>query len=200
VCEKAERICVTCGKTFVGRPKYCVSCLTPAKVCETCERVFNGLRKICPSCLAIERKCLSCGKPIKNIHLYCGGCQRKKLPAEIQAARQRRSNNARRARLQAAQIAGPLPASAYIDVVNSGPCVYCGNEPTTVDHIRPLAKGGFEIVTNLVPACRSCNFSKGARLLIEWGRINLVLHAISKSQAVAAEYAREMAERTVSNV
>lgn len=43
-------------------------------------------------------------------------------------------------------------------------CVYCGAEPDTIDHVVP--DGGRR--GNLVPACRSCNSSKGRRDVREW--------------------------------
>lgn len=51
----------------------------------------------------------------------------------------------------------------------SGCCAYCG-EPAelTIDHVVPLSRGGTHSVGNLVGACRSCNCSKNASLLIEW--------------------------------
>ncbi len=46
-------------------------------------------------------------------------------------------------------------------------CVYCGlklsQKTLTKDHRIPLSKGGTEFASNLVPACRSCNSSKGNR-------------------------------------
>lgn len=47
-------------------------------------------------------------------------------------------------------------------------CVYCGEPATQVDHIVPVSKGGTDDVSNLVPACRSCNSSKGNRDVDEW--------------------------------
>lgn len=43
-------------------------------------------------------------------------------------------------------------------------CVYCGVKPDvlTQDHIIPLSKGGDHTMSNIVPACRSCNCSKKA--------------------------------------
>lgn len=45
-------------------------------------------------------------------------------------------------------------------------CVWCGSDAgsLTVDHVIPLSNGGLHHVDNLVPACRSCNSRKGARL------------------------------------
>ena len=47
-------------------------------------------------------------------------------------------------------------------------CVYCGNEASTIDHVVPIERGGHNLQQNLVAACRSCNSSKGNRLLEEW--------------------------------
>ena len=52
----------------------------------------------------------------------------------------------------------------------NGHCVYCGCKPRhiTVDHVVPIAKGGDLSLDNLVPACRSCNLSKGDHDVIDW--------------------------------
>lgn len=47
-------------------------------------------------------------------------------------------------------------------------CVYCPRPCDSIDHVVPLARGGTNYEGNLVPACGSCNSSKGARLLTEW--------------------------------
>lgn len=46
-------------------------------------------------------------------------------------------------------------------------CAYCGQKPDVVtqDHIIPLSKGGAHNAANVVPACQSCNSSKGANTL-----------------------------------
>jgi hypothetical protein len=50
-----------------------------------------------------------------------------------------------------------------------GECVYCGKETkTTFDHLVPLNKGGEDNISNQVPACQSCNSSKGDRDVIAW--------------------------------
>lgn len=44
-------------------------------------------------------------------------------------------------------------------------CAYCGEKkPLTQDHVVPISKGGDHTASNIVPACLSCNASKGARL------------------------------------
>ncbi|MFI6319741.1 HNH endonuclease [Nonomuraea sp. NPDC050556] len=48
-------------------------------------------------------------------------------------------------------------------------CAYCASPAEVIDHVDPLAVGGSHTAANVVPACSSCNLSKGDRLLIEWG-------------------------------
>ncbi len=47
-------------------------------------------------------------------------------------------------------------------------CMYCGQrfgrEHLTRDHIMPRSRGGEDVWTNVVTACRCCNQRKGARL------------------------------------
>jgi 5-methylcytosine-specific restriction endonuclease McrA len=51
-----------------------------------------------------------------------------------------------------------------------GTCGYCGRTPhrLTLDHIVPKSKGGRDVRSNLVAACRRCNDSKGSRPLWDW--------------------------------
>ena len=48
-------------------------------------------------------------------------------------------------------------------------CAYCNRElPLTQEHFIPLSKNGEYTVNNIIPACGSCNSSKGAKLLNNW--------------------------------
>lgn len=56
-------------------------------------------------------------------------------------------------------------------------CWYCGYEPQhtsvdylTIDHVIPKTYGGSDRTENLVPACRSCNSSKGNKGLEDFRR------------------------------
>jgi len=45
-------------------------------------------------------------------------------------------------------------------------CAYCGRRAKghlTQDHVTPLSKGGAHTLNNIVPACQSCNSSKGVK-------------------------------------
>jgi hypothetical protein len=51
-------------------------------------------------------------------------------------------------------------------------CLYCSaTENMAVDHIQPIALGGSNHISNLVPACRSCNSAKGDKDWSEWGPV-----------------------------
>lgn len=48
-------------------------------------------------------------------------------------------------------------------------CIYCGSkEHLSMDHIIPLSRGGPDIISNQVFACRSCNSSKGDKDIFYW--------------------------------
>ncbi len=50
-----------------------------------------------------------------------------------------------------------------------GLCAYCRcKRATTLDHLRPKCKGGSNLRSNLVPACRECNHSKGSENWLVW--------------------------------
>ena len=58
-------------------------------------------------------------------------------------------------------------SNAFEHFVNS--CAYCGKiHNLTIDHYIPLSKGGQHAISNIVPACLSCNCSKGAKKAEEW--------------------------------
>ncbi len=60
-----------------------------------------------------------------------------------------------------------------------GRCAYCGRKPSkiTQDHVRPLSRGGTHTLSNLLPACGSCNSAKNRRLMSEWSRFSRILIA-----------------------
>ena len=52
-----------------------------------------------------------------------------------------------------------------------GACAYCGGaEPVQRDCVQPLSRGGRYTLTNIVPACRSCNASKSNDEVTSWLR------------------------------
>lgn len=50
-----------------------------------------------------------------------------------------------------------------------GLCAYCLKAKSdTIDHVIPLSRGGTNFISNLLPACVSCNSKKRDRLFSEW--------------------------------
>lgn len=47
-------------------------------------------------------------------------------------------------------------------------CAYCSAYATTIDHVRPKAKGGITHLSNCVPACLDCNVSKAHTPVWSW--------------------------------
>ena len=52
---------------------------------------------------------------------------------------------------------------------SAGKCYYCGVAGAdTVDHRTPISRGGLHQISNLVVACRGCNFRKHSRTDVEF--------------------------------
>lgn len=79
----------------------------------------------------------------------------------------------RRARVLNAEGSFSVKQWSFLKAAYNFTCPCCGKkEPEiklTVDHIIPYAKGGNNKIQNIQPLCRSCNSSKGARVIIKYG-------------------------------
>jgi hypothetical protein len=185
-CGSIERVCVDCGKTFTGHTFKCSDCRKSDRICVKCNTSFQGHGYVCKRCTVVERTCPACGKTFESTNIYCPTCYYRNNP-EIS----KRQQSIRRA-LKFNTAVFYIPREIYRQIQSSGPCVYCGEPAQTVDHITPLARGGYEIERNLVPACKPCNSSKRDRMLAEWDQAR-VRHALSVSWQVWAEYERQRA-------
>lgn len=75
-------------------------------------------------------------------------------------------------RLPPAKLLAGKPSKKAILKRDHHTCQYCGSfKNLTVDHVIPTSKGGKDVWTNLVAACRSCNERKGGLTLKEAGMI-----------------------------
>lgn len=62
-----------------------------------------------------------------------------------------------------------IPAPLRREVLDCGPCVYCGHHiPTEIDHVIPVSRGGLSEPGNLEPACERCNGEKLDFTVDEW--------------------------------
>lgn len=49
-----------------------------------------------------------------------------------------------------------------LKIQHKNQCVFCGEKKKlTIDHIKPLTKGGSDNISNIQPLCKSCNSKKG---------------------------------------
>lgn len=79
-------------------------------------------------------------------------------------ARNALTKHRRRARKKGAQVVAVSTVSVAEKIRYwGGKCWMCLAPADTLDHVKPLAAGGYHMLANLRPACRSCNSSKGAK-------------------------------------
>jgi 5-methylcytosine-specific restriction endonuclease McrA len=95
-------------------------------------------------------------------------------------ARERNHKNRRRESLYRTCSAGVRPAEwreicRVFERNGETMCAYCRISPAkTCDHVVPLCRGGRHDVDNVLPACKRCNSSKGAKLIGEWHRSSML--------------------------
>lgn len=90
-------------------------------------------------------------------------------PARIEYLRYRRAKA--RARLAKCEVVDFTRADWYAVLKQFNyQCAYCLKplKRLTKDHVVPLHRGGNHTKSNIVPACKRCNSSKGTKLVEEW--------------------------------
>lgn len=78
----------------------------------------------------------------------------------------------RRARQHAG---GDLTTAEWLDVLEEFDhrCAYCQAQGELhMEHMTPLSRGGRHTKSNVVPACPSCNLSKGTKTIFEFLAVN----------------------------
>lgn len=166
-CKECDRIK---GRAYYWRdrePKYQKK---PPRQCAICGDSFYHRRESIRRCPACRTRCYGCGRDVGSTRIhYCKAC------SSIRTRDEERVRNAiqckKRDALEAA--AGGLTRRERELLLEywrrqGRPCLFCGGLCETVEHLIPLFRGGTNYEGNLAPACKSCNSSKGAKLLIEW--------------------------------
>lgn len=99
-----------------------------------------------------QRPCLDCQTPTRNPRGRCRPCQQK--------ADWHRNRQPGRKPYEDSQYRALRRKARQGDY---GGCVDCGTfTDLTLDHIKPLSKGGTNDPANLAVRCRPCNSAKGA--------------------------------------
>lgn len=152
------------------------------KICQRCGKEYeptSSIQKYCKECVYDARREYDAKRYKANPkkHLEYSSKYRKANPEKISkgfAKWQKVNleacalNKAKRRSLKYANTPTDelLTLAQWHDVLAlyNGHCAYCGKktERLTLDHVRPLSKGGKHSKDNVVPACFHCNSSKGA--------------------------------------
>jgi len=91
----------------------------------------------------------------------------------VAVKRTRRARIARRRARRVAAADNDLDDAQWAVLVAAwGGCAYCGAADAALqrDCVLPISRGGRYTVTNVVPACRSCNASKCNQEVTRWMR------------------------------
>lgn len=187
------RKCRQCGSEFVCTNRKRVFC---HKACSTRSRYQKRIRssRTCMTCGSVfqpERL----GQPPKYCSRRCKiRMMYKRNPAPILARNRRwtrahweaslkqqaawrrrnlevgrRKENHRRARVRNA--GGSYTREEWINVLTlwSNTCAYCGmGGRITVDHRTPISRGGSNDISNILPACKTCNSQKHTQTETEY--------------------------------
>jgi 5-methylcytosine-specific restriction endonuclease McrA len=148
---------------------------SPKKKCTKCGEVrprdqfparpksSDGLDSNCKTCRSVRTKNWA---QRNRKHLADLARQRYRSSTTIREASHMRSKAAkykRKAILKTAKSDLTLDQWTAIKAAYGYRCAYCRQQkPLTQDHVIPVSKGGPHTASNIVPACRSCNSSKGA--------------------------------------
>lgn len=151
-----RRDCAHCETSFLAQRRTSIYCQA-----QCADRAADLRRRVHPNWQPGPADCAWCGTEFEALSPHSAYCD--------QACGQRASRMRRRGRI--ADVGGTYTqaelrilyasfghASAYCEQA-------CEPEP---DHVVPLARGGANLIGNLLPACRACNSDKRDLLLPEW--------------------------------
>lgn len=146
----------TCPCALCGEPMQLSSSSAKSGAAHRACRVEANIRRTCPDCAGQKH----------SSSKRCRACAAK--AATIRTADDTRVQRYQRDLATEGLTLGQRTKLLHRWQAQCRRCFYCPGLAETVDHVVPLVRGGTNYEGNLVPACRSCNSSKAARLLIEW--------------------------------
>ena len=143
---------------------------------------LTGLRNNCKQCDSEKQKArlMKAKKPARHLPLEVqtqrrlDAKRRYKRTPKGKAAKARYAHK-RRALLMSGVHAPYTQAELHERFALFGDaCAYCGSAKNlTLDHVVPLTKNGTDGMTNIVPACLSCNSGKSNKDASEWYQAQL---------------------------
>lgn len=178
--------CYVCLEEKIGPPHgtTCLECLSHGyKYCKTCNSVkdirefykrpdSNGFMSSCSDCYKSRRS--AANKTREDIEAFREAknaasrlCKTSKYAEDAEY----REREIERCHERRNTMSGTYTSEEWLESVRnfSYSCAYCGSKSNlTVDHIIPISKNGANKQYNVIPACSTCNSSKGAREVVEW--------------------------------
>ena len=162
---KFKHTCVLCGKEFESKQQNALYC---CKACNKRQNDGRGQRN--PDYIELkDYKCEICGTKFQSYHPNARFCCDKCRKAAARLERRKRYQNLKKL--------GKFDISVTLDKVYEkfdGKCCFCNkalyfsenpldqNYPT-IDHIKPISKGGAHEWNNVQLLCHHCNNVKGAK-------------------------------------
>jgi 5-methylcytosine-specific restriction endonuclease McrA len=135
--------------------------------CIPCERGERRVCNTCLECLPLETHFHVTRSSYKGRSARCKACKRDWANSSEGKASVHRTASKRQQRIEA-QATGVPVVEADILTECGHQCCYCGGPYQALDHMWPISKGGSHDPSNLVPACQSCNSSKGRKHLLDF--------------------------------
>lgn len=175
VCKVAENRASFQRKSVDYRPvasKTCIICLAEKPKEEFYQRINcgDGLTSYCRSCNSAKNR--EKYKENSEDRIKASWVWQKQNPYKSRSCRIAAGN---RKRVADAGGVGSFSAAEWRELVEyyNHMCAYCLEHEKVVgkltcDHIIPISRGGTGFISNIAPACRSCNASKGNKTLLEF--------------------------------
>lgn len=143
--------------------KCCTKCLEwlPLERFARHPTCSGGRRNTCTTCEGRQAYSGARDRCISNVRAY-----QKRYP-EAHNERKRAAERRRHGRIVAGKGVSVAEYRA-IQEAYGGACAYCFGKAETMDHVVPLSRGGKHEASNLVPACKDCNFRKHNSMPTGW--------------------------------
>jgi 5-methylcytosine-specific restriction endonuclease McrA len=151
-------VCDNLFKTSQPKQKYCsVECMTTdykEKHKNKCKQIMDQLKTLDPNKINDEILIQRLEQRLRRLKYD-----------ETNSAQRNARDHTRRARLKGN--GGTHTEKEWLEVLElyGNKCVYCGDiGKMTKDHVIPIANGGTNDISNIVPACGTCNRKKGTKI------------------------------------
>lgn len=95
---------------------------------------------------------------IHSLQNYCRACYKR--------LQEYRENKVSKERRDACYYTSRKDVKEWVSTIHGEECLNCrSSDDLTIDHIKPIARGGENKLSNLQPLCKSCNSAKGTQII-----------------------------------